>query len=101
MPGHVKLGKAGEPDPDPLPYLVISMEQKREDQLMEYDPKKTYWCPDGKGGFMKSMLQEDDGKKALVLCGGFEVISHFIILYRFNIMFYPLEDMIAKDLKWK
>ena len=101
MPGHVKLGKKGEPDPDPMPYLVVSLEQKRDDMLMEYDPKKTYWCPDGKGGFMKSMLQEDDGKKALVLCGGFEVISHFIILYRFHIMFYPLEDMIAKDLKCK
>ena len=31
MPGHVKLGKAGEADPDPAPYLVVSMEMKRED----------------------------------------------------------------------
>ena len=30
MPGHVKLGKTGEPDPDPSPYLVVSMEMKRE-----------------------------------------------------------------------
>ena len=74
MPGHVKLGKKGEPDPDPMPYLVVSLEQKRDDMLMEYDAKKTYWCPDGKGGFMKSMLQEDDGKKCLVICGGFEVM---------------------------
>jgi hypothetical protein len=22
MPGHIKLGKPGEPDPDPTPYLV-------------------------------------------------------------------------------
>ena len=77
MLGHVKLGKKGEPDPDPMPYLVISLEQKRDDMLMEYDAKKTYWCPDGKGGFMKSMLQEDDGKKCLVICGGFEVRLRF------------------------
>jgi hypothetical protein len=30
MPGHVKLGKSGEPDPDPAPYLVVSMEMKRK-----------------------------------------------------------------------
>ena len=69
MPGHVKLGKAGEPDPDPMPYLVINMETKRADMLMEYDPKKSYWSPNGKGGFMKSMLVEDDGTKATVMCG--------------------------------
>ena len=33
MPGHVKLGgKQGE-DPDPEPYLVVSMEMKREDMM--------------------------------------------------------------------
>ncbi len=69
MPGHVKLGKSGEPDPDPMPYLIINMEMKRADMLMEYDPKKSYWAPDSKGGFMKSMLVEDDGNKATVMCG--------------------------------
>merc|ERR1711963_1073074 len=69
MPGHVKLGKAGEPDPDPCPYLVVTLEMKREDQLKPYDPKKSYWCPDGKGGYMESMLESDDGTKAVVMCG--------------------------------
>jgi len=69
MPGHVKLGKAGEPDPDPAPYLIISMEMKRADMLKPYDPKKSYWCPDGKGGYMESMLENDDGTKATVMCG--------------------------------
>ena len=69
MPGHVKLGKAGEADPDPAPYLIISMEQKRADALKPYDPKKTYWCPNGKGGFMECMLEADDGNKATVMCG--------------------------------
>jgi myosin heavy chain 6/7 len=69
MPGHVKLGKAGEPDPDPLPYLVVSMETRREDQNLEYDPKKSYWVPDGKGNYMKSLLVSDEGGKATVQCG--------------------------------
>ena len=69
MPGHVKLGKAGEPDPDPLPYLVVSMETRREDQNLEYDPKKSYWCPDMKGNYMKSILVSDEGGKATVQCG--------------------------------
>ena len=41
MPGHVKLGKAGEADPDPLPYLVVTLEMKRADMLKPYDPKKS------------------------------------------------------------
>ena len=71
MPGHIKLGKAGEPDPDPLPYLVVTQEMKRADMLMPYDPKKSYYCPDGKGGFMECMLDgtNDAGTKATVMCG--------------------------------
>ena len=69
MPGHVKLGKAGEPDPDPSPYLVVTMEMKREDQMKPYDSKKSYWCPDGKNGFVECMLESDDGTKATVMIG--------------------------------
>ena len=78
MPGHIKLGKAGEPDPDPLPYLMVSQEMKRADMLMPYDPKKSYYCPDGKGGFMECILDgtNDAGTKANVMCGH-EV--HFLI----------------------
>jgi len=69
MPGHVKLGKAGEPDPDPCPYLVVTLEMKRADMLKPYDPKKSYWCPDGKGGYAECMLENDDGTKAAVMMG--------------------------------
>ena len=69
MPGHVKLGKAGEPDPDPCPYLVVTLEMKREDAMKPYDPKKSYWCPDGKGGYLEGLLESDDGTKAVVMCG--------------------------------
>ena len=80
MPGHVKLGKAGEPDPDPCPYLVVTLEMKREDQMKPYDPKKSYWCPDGKGGYMEGILEDDDGNKATIMCG--HEVHFSIILQR-------------------
>ena len=73
MPGHVKLGKSGEPDPDPAPYLIVSLEMKREDSLRPYDARKSYWCPDGNGGFKECMLQDGDvetpGSKCTVMIG--------------------------------
>ena len=69
MPGHVKLGAQKGEDPDPEPYLCVSMEMKRENMQKPYDSKKSYWCPDGKGGYMESMLESDDGTKAVVMCG--------------------------------
>ena len=67
MPGHVK--KNAGPDEDPTPYLVISLEMKREDAMKPYDAKKSYWCPDGKGNFLECMLESNDGTKAVVMCG--------------------------------
>ena len=72
MPGHVK--KNAGPDEDPVPYLVISLEMKREDAMKPYDSKKSYWCPDNKGNFLECMLESDDGTKAVVMCGH-EVIT--------------------------
>ena len=70
MPGHVKGGKGNEPDPDPKPYLIVSPDLKREDQNKPYDPKKSYWYPDGRGGYGEGLLvEEQEGDKALVLCG--------------------------------
>ena len=73
MPGHVKLGKAGEPDPDPSEYLIVSMDMKREDQMKPYDSKKSWWVPDGQGGYIESILESDDGKVAKVVVKGYEV----------------------------
>ena len=78
MPGHVKAGKPGEADPDPLPYLVLTMDMKRADMLLPYDPKKSYYCPDGKHGFMECMLEKIEGGKATVMCGH-EVIHNLLI----------------------
>ena len=72
MPGHVK--KSSGPDEDPCPYLVVTLEMKREHAMKAYDPKKSYWCPAGKGDYMECMLDNDDGTKAVVQCGH-EVIN--------------------------
>ena len=69
MPGHIKLGKTGEPDPDPMPYLLVDMETKRKDQQKAYDPKKSVWVPDGQGGYVEALLQTDEGGKALCMVG--------------------------------
>ena len=68
MPGHVKKG-GDDVDPDPKPYLVISIEMKRENAMKPYDPKKSYWAPDGKGGYLEGILDSDDGAKAVVIFG--------------------------------
>merc|ERR1711936_1048076 len=69
MPGHIKKAKEGEVDPDPLPYLVVTIEMKRADAQIPYDPKKSYYCPDGKHGYMECMLEGIEGDKATVMCG--------------------------------
>merc|ERR1711994_265686 len=42
---------------------------KRADMLRPYDSKKSYWCPNTKGGFVECMLENDDGTKANVMVG--------------------------------
>ena len=69
MPGNVKLGSSGGPDPDPTPYLYVSSETKRTDMNKPYDPKKSVWVPNDDGGFVEAILQADDGKKATVMIG--------------------------------
>merc|ERR1711997_1386830 len=69
MPGHIKKADPNEKDPDPLPYLVLTLEMKRADAQIPYDPKKSYYCPDGKHGYMECMLDSIEGDKATVMCG--------------------------------
>ena len=77
MPGHIKKADPNEKDPDPLPYLVVTLEMKRADAQIPYDPKKSYYCPDGKHGYMECMLESIEGDKATVMCGH-EVITEAI-----------------------
>ena len=74
MPGHIKKADPNEKDPDPLPYLVVTLEMKRADAQIPYDPKKSFYCPDGKHGFMECVLESLEGDKATVMCGH-EVIN--------------------------
>ena len=85
MPGHVKLGAQKGEDPDPEPYLCVSMEMKRENMQKPYDSKKSYWCPDGKGGYVECMVQKKDDKEAEVLIGHIvsrELQFEMICIYR-------------------
>merc|ERR1711997_649195 len=50
-------------------YLVVTLEMKRADAQIPYDPKKSYYCPDGKHGYMECMLESLEGDKATVMCG--------------------------------
>ena len=45
------------------------MDMKREAMSKPYDSKKSHWCPDGSGGFVECLLENDDGKKATVMVG--------------------------------
>ena len=78
MPGHVKLGAQKGEDLDPEPYLCVTMEMKREVLKKPYDSKKSYYCPDGKGGYVECMLQEKTEKEATVLIG--HIVSIIIFL---------------------
>ena len=69
MPGHVKAGKAGDVDPDPTEFLMVSYEQKKEDSLKPYDAKKSVWVPDGEGGYDEAMIDTVDGDKVSVKVG--------------------------------
>ena len=61
MPGHIKLTKTGQPDPDPTEYLLPSIEMKRADQQKVYDAKKSVWIPDPKsGGYREGLIESGD-----------------------------------------
>ncbi|XP_018304505.1 myosin heavy chain, muscle isoform X5 [Mycetomoellerius zeteki] len=48
-------------DPDPTPYLFVSLEQKRIDQTKPYDAKKACWVPDEKEGYLLSEIKATKG----------------------------------------
>ena len=61
MPGHIKLTKTGQPDPDPTEFLLPSIEMKRADQQKPYDPKKSVWINDEKtGGYKEGLLESGE-----------------------------------------
>jgi len=74
MPGHIKLTKTGQPDPDPTEFLLPSIDMKRADQQKPYDPQKSVWISDPKtGGYREGLLEsgdlEDPASKCVVAVG--------------------------------
>ncbi|KAF6206580.1 hypothetical protein GE061_017814 [Apolygus lucorum] len=58
--GPAGMQKSGD-DPDPTPYLFVSLEQKRIDQTKPYDAKKACWVPDEAEGFLQGEIQGTKG----------------------------------------
>ncbi|XP_063973786.1 myosin heavy chain, muscle isoform X32 [Diachasmimorpha longicaudata] len=58
-------------DPDPTPYLFVTLEQKRIDQSKPYDAKKACWVPDEKEGYLLGEIKATKGDVvSVVLPGG-------------------------------
>lgn len=63
----------GQEDPDPTPYIYISMETKRKDQTKPYDGKKMVWVADEKEGYVMGLIKETKGDMCVVEIEGQEV----------------------------
>ncbi|VEN39318.1 unnamed protein product [Callosobruchus maculatus] len=59
-------------EPDPTPYLFVSLEQKRIDQTKPYDAKKSCWVPDDKEGFVLGEIRGTKGDLVTVAIPGGE-----------------------------
>lgn len=63
MPGTRIVLNAGEPDPDPSPFLYLSAEHKKKNAEKAYDPKRSCWVPDPDAKFIEGLIQETSGNK--------------------------------------
>lgn len=68
-----KVEKQVGEDPDPTPYLFVSLEQKRIDQTKPYDAKKACWVPDEKEGYLLGEIKGTKGDLVTVAIGAGEV----------------------------
>ncbi|KFB49247.1 myosin heavy chain, isoform N [Anopheles sinensis] len=59
-------------DPDPTPFLFVSLEQKRIDQSKPYDSKKACWVPDEKEGYVQGEIKATKGELVTVALPGGE-----------------------------
>lgn len=66
-------------DPDPTPYLFVSLEQKRIDQSKPYDAKKACWVPDEKEGYLLGEIKATKGDIVSVILPGGEVRIIFFL----------------------
>uniref|UniRef100_A0A1B6DC75 Myosin motor domain-containing protein n=1 Tax=Clastoptera arizonana TaxID=38151 RepID=A0A1B6DC75_9HEMI len=61
-----RVQKSDGDDPDPTPYLFVSLEQKRIDQSKPYDGKKACWVPDEAEGFLQGEIKATKGDMVTV-----------------------------------
>ncbi|PSN34122.1 Myosin heavy chain [Blattella germanica] len=82
-------------DPDPTPYLFVSLEQKRIDQTKPYDAKKACWVPDEKEGYLLGEIKATKGDLVTVsLPGGEEKTLKKELIAQVNPpKFEKVEDM--------
>ncbi|XP_058126015.1 myosin heavy chain, muscle isoform X1 [Anopheles ziemanni] len=59
-------------DPDPTPFLFVSLEQKRIDQSKPYDSKKACWVPEEKEGYVLGEIKATKGELVTVALPGGE-----------------------------
>ncbi|XP_043241417.1 myosin heavy chain, muscle-like isoform X38 [Amphibalanus amphitrite] len=57
-------------DPDPTPYLYVSLEQKRLDQNKPFDAKVAAWVPDKEEGFVQGKIVGTKGDLVTVAIPG-------------------------------
>lgn len=81
-------------DPDPTPYLFVSLEQKRIDQTKPYDAKKACWVPDEKEGYLLGEIKATKGDIVTVGLPGGEVC----IASPFPTYFVPRRYQIARKI---
>lgn len=83
-----KVEKQVGDDPDPSPWLFVSLEQKRIDQSKPYDAKKACWVPDEKEGYVLGEIKSTKGDLVSVGIPGGEVnyldIQQWILSTRFS-----------------
>lgn len=70
-------------DPDPTPYLFVSLEQKRIDQTKPYDAKKACWVPDEDDGFLQGEIRGTKGDLVTVALPSGDVSRYYYLKYIF------------------
>jgi len=97
-------------DPDPTPYLFVSLEQKRIDQTKPYDAKKACWVPDEGDGFVQGEIRGTKGDLVTVALPSGDVSFYKILkLYLFNYLnfvlnsytFFSTDKSTTRDIKIK
>jgi hypothetical protein len=66
MPGTKIVLNAGEPDPDPAPFLFVSAEIKKKIAEKPYDPKRSAYVPHPEEKFAEGLIEETVGNKVKV-----------------------------------